>query len=42
MARKIGWRPCLALAVLATFAGIAIGEALDQMSGPQIEDALQV
>ena len=42
MPPRFGSQSWLALSLLAVFVGVAIGEALDRMSAPEIEDALQV
>lgn len=42
MALRMGSRWLLVVSLLAALCGIVVGEAIERMSAPQIEDALQV
>lgn len=42
MALRMGSRWLLIVSLSAALCGVAVGEAIERMSAPQIEDALQV
>ena len=42
MALKMGSRWLLVVSLLGALCGVAVGEAIERMSAPQIEDELQV